>query len=63
MGKSLPVMNVPSGPMSSTPTALPDLGCRPPDRRQLDHAPVSLAAGPVSSSLASGVKIMPGLVR
>ena len=45
MRKSPPVMNVPSGPMSSADGPYLIWGAATPDRRQLDHAPVSLAAG------------------
>ena len=45
MRKSLPVMNAPSGPIRSAPTVPTSSGCRRARPGQLDHAPVSFAAG------------------
>jgi hypothetical protein len=58
MRKSLPVMNVPSGPMSSAPT--PPTSSGVPPRPTGDNSIMRRypsPRGPVSSSLASGVKI------
>jgi len=45
MRKSLPVMTVPSGPEQRADGPYVIWGAVTPDQRQLDHAPVSLAAG------------------
>jgi len=49
-------------PHKGSHTAVVVRGPGAPDRAQFDHVPVALTAGPVSSSLASGVMMMPGLI-
>ena len=63
MRKSLPVINAPSGAHEQRADGS-DFVRRAgaPGRGQLDHAPVPSPRGPVSSSLASGVMMMPGLI-
>jgi hypothetical protein len=53
------VMNAPSRPMRSAPTAPTRLGAATPGGAKLDHAPVAVAARTGQSSL---VKMMPGLI-
>ncbi|NKA89918.1 hypothetical protein GO305_03547 [Ralstonia solanacearum] len=63
MRKSLPVMNVPSGPISSAPR-LPISSGVP--ARPAAHSSIirryPAPRGPESSSFASGVMMMPGLM-
>src|SRR3954466_16265953 len=63
MRMSLPVMKPPSGPMSSAPTDPTSSGV--PARPATDSSIMRRypsPRGPVSSSLASGVMMMPGLI-
>jgi hypothetical protein len=63
MRKSLPVMNPPSGPMSSAPTVATSSGVPGrPCRRHRDHAPVSFAARPVEFIPGEKGHEMPGLI-
>src|SRR5271165_4571181 len=63
MRKSLPVMNPPSGPISSAPTVPTSSGvpARPAEDTSIMRR-YPAPRGPVSSSLASGVMMIPGLI-
>src|SRR3954471_1211599 len=63
MRKSLPVMNAPSGPRRSAPTVPTSSGVPPrPAGESSIMRRYPSPRGPVSSSVASGVKMMPGLI-
>src|SRR3954451_14685938 len=63
MRKSLPVMNPPSGPRRSAPTVPTSSGVPPrPAGESSIMRRYPSPRGPVSSSVASGVKMMPGLM-